>query len=85
MCAGDEKVFEFCPEVRRRPLGQDHDDLCQAMVDLWKKASAGPCKSRMVVAHLVNPLFLDISPVLRSTSIRVTVYNIDMYTQLFLF
>ena len=53
------------------------------MVDLWKKTSAGPCKSQMVVAALLNPLFLDISPVLRSTSIKVTVFNIGMCTQLF--
>ena len=55
------------------------------MVDLSKKTSAGPCKSRKVVYYMVQAMFLDSSPVLRSTSIRVTVLGIYMRTKLFYF
>ena len=41
--------------------------------DLSKKTSAGPCKSQTVVIDLVQALFLDSSPVLRSTTCRIRV------------
>ena len=88
MCAGDETITSFARKFGGTRWGR----TMMTYGGLVEKTSAGPCKSQMVVAYLVKALFLDSSPVLRSTkstkcSIRVTVLVLGIYrcTQLCLF